>query len=479
VKAAAMQTVPTGGTPSAMHAAVLRAPWQRRRNARQWPWMAATPLLLALPVGLMAWWTSMQPRILVAALGIVWLTWLWWMQVEGLLRQNRVLLARTVPGHASVLRQSLLLQAGLATLTAVGLLTLAVDMPLRWLWVVAPSIVMLTWLAREPWLWLAFGIGSPMLGEMRQASLYMTGLPLLQQLVALAALVALLATCVGQGGTLHRWSDARQERWQRSLRAMSEGRPAPTGAQSAVERALQRGFDWPLRRWRDRVLAAGAAAPVSTRLQLGLGTGGQWTQLAWIGVLAASLALAILAWVMHGYDVSIVQVADGGRIGLSIGLFAIACGTLHTRMGQLWARRREQALLVLLPGVPMRGDCRHLERQWRQEWLILWAVVTGTLLGLGSHGSEGTVSYVAACAAVNLPTIWLAQGLQRRLKRPPSMLVANIPPVMAAMILTAFSPISFPAWQSLSLGVLTYALLAAWNWKAAWQPLRLPLGRQT
>lgn len=453
-----MSATASGTTPQA---ALLRQPWQLRRSSRSWPLMVATPALLALPPLAVAWLRGLSPAGTLAAVGLVWLTWLWWMQADGLMQQNRPALARLMPGHAAALRRSLLLQALLLGAAAVALLGLMLGTPLRWLWLVLPTMVVLAWLAREPWLWLAFGMLSPLLGGLRAHSEQMSALPLGAQALAAMAWLAVLALCVGQGGRLHRWADTRQRRWQRSWQAMAEGRPAPSATQSPLERALQRPFDWPVRWWRDRVLAAPARAPWPVRLELGLDTGGRWLQLLWIGLLVLVGSFTLLNWTSRQYGQTMETLVDHGRLGLGLGLYGMLAGTLYGRLGQLWARRREQALLVLLPALPAGGEVAALERRWQRQWLLAWVVATALALGVGSLGSPGTLDYIAFCAAASLPLGWAAQFLQRRLQRSPRMLGLTLVPPAAAVLAFAVERLGVPAWASLAVGALVYAAGAA------------------
>jgi hypothetical protein len=467
-----------GPLSGALHRAILRQPWQQRRHSRLWPLMVATPALLALPLLAIAWLRGLGAPSLGASLGILWLTWLWWMQAEGLFRQNRAPLARLVPGHAAALRLSLLLQGALVTAAASALMGLALGSPLRWLWVVAPMVLALAWLAREPWLWVWFGIASPWLGELRVLSLTLHALPPATQLLLLAAMAVALALCVGRGGRLHRRADLRHSRWQRSARAMSQSRPVPTGAQSRIERALLLVMAWPIRVWRRRVLAAGPRALLLARLDLGLDSGGRWPQLLWIGGLTMLVTVLILARMSHVHGITALQLIDGGRFGLVIGLYSLIASALHGRLAQLWGRRREQALLVLLPGVPAGGDASALERRWRREWLLMWGVATAVALGVGAFGSPGTIDFLAVGAAMSLPLVWLAQRLQRRLDAPPRLLLLGLVPPLGALLGYVAQQQGVPAALSLALGVAAYALCAWRHRRDDQRPgLRLPVGR--
>jgi hypothetical protein len=151
---------------------------------------------------------------------------------------------------------------------------------------------------------------------------------------------------------------------------------------------------------------------------------------------------------------------------------------LHGRLARLWARRREQALLVLLPGAPHSGDTAALERRWRREWLQMWAVASAVVLAVGALGPAGTLNFLAVCVAVNLPLVWLAQWLQRRLDGPPRLLLLGLAPPLAAVLGGVAERLEVPAAVSLALGVLVYALCAWWQRQHKQAPgLRLPLGR--
>lgn len=455
-------------------AAVLRQPWQQRLGGRRWLRALATPLLVSVPPLLVAWQWGVRPAALLSIAGLVWLTWLWWLQVDGLLDQNRPLLARLVPGHATTLRRSLLLQWAVIGAAAFGLISLGLGFDLRWLWLALASMVTLAWLAREPWLWVLFGIGSPWLGEVGGLTAVAAALPAAQQVVGLLLLAVLLVACIGSGGRLHRWLAAHQRAMRQSVRAAAEGRPSPVASQGPLARALQRLFDWPLRQWRRRVLAASPAAPLLVRLDLGLDTGGRWAQLLWIGLMIAGLAVGVLTWVSLQHDQPPQQLIDAGRFGLCVGLYSMIAGSLHGRLGQLWARRREQALLRLLPGAPADGDATALERRWRREYLLMWGVATLLVLGVTAFGSPGAMNYAAACAAACLPLAWLTQHRQRRLQAPPRFTLASLVPVVAAVFAFLVQDQGVPAWLSLAAGALLYAACA---WRHDALALRLPVGR--
>jgi len=456
-----------------MHAAVWRQAWQVRRRLRVWqrPWLPV--LVLAVPLlAFVGVWPA-RAAVWLALLGLNSLAWLWWLQVEGLTRQNRPASARLVPSHAAALRLSLLGQSLPIAAAATAVLALAFEPRLQWLWLVVPIVVLTAWLQREPWLWalpVLAGFWFPGFGLAAAAA----ALPLGAQAGLLALSGLLLAACIGNGGPLHRWHDARCQRWARARAAQSEGRGAPAAALGPIGRAWLRLFDWPQRLWRRRLLRQGAAAPLSARLDLGLDFGGRWAMLTWILVVViVGTVGAMLLTARHNPDVQALRFIDAGRFGLCIGLFTTIGSTLHGRLDRLWGRRREQALLALLPGLPA-GDTSALERHWRREYLLLWAMATTVALAITSQGSPGSLDYAAACAGGCLPLVWWAQRRQRRLSARPGFSPMMLAPLAMAGLAWPVQQAGVPAWLSLGTGAALWALCALHRDARA---LRLPVGR--
>lgn len=460
----------------AVQMALLRQPWQPRGRETGWrrPWVPLAVHALAAG-GLLVLWPA-QWRWWLGALGLIALAWVWWLQAEGLHRQNRPSLSRLVPGHVRALQVQLVMSGALVTAAAVAVLTVVLG-PLRpWLWLVLPVVVLMAWLSREPWLWLLLclvGPWVPLHAGAVEAAAAAPGLKLLALLVA----AAVLAASIGRGGRLHRWQAARCARWQQVEAAQREGRaapPSPPGLAGSLGRAFTRFFGWPRLLWRRRVLAQGAAAPLPARLDLGLGCGGQWPELLWTAVvLFGGLALNLWSIGLRNPDVDLQATADFSRFGLCVGAFSMIASTLYGRQGRLWGRRREQALLVLLPGVPA-ADLGEQERRWRREYLLAWLPAAALVLAVGAAGSPGSLDYTAACAAMCLPLAWLAQHQHRRQQGRPRPALLALAPVLAAALAWPVQMLGVPAWLSLALGAAAYAALA---WRHDAQRLVLPLGR--
>lgn len=450
-----------------------RQPWQARRSQRGWrsPWLGLGIVAVAMAAFVVVW--PARWLLWICLFALMGLAWHGWLAADGLHRQNRPSLARLLPGHVRALRLQLLLHSVLATAAAVAVLTLTLGAHHPWLWLLLPLVVLWVWLPREPWLWVFMLFGGVSVPLWRWAAEAANATPSVK-LLALLGTGALIAAAIGGGGTLHRWQAARGECWRHAAEAQLEGRGIPAASLSWAGRLVMRLFDWPSRLWRRRLLAQGAAAPLAARLDLGLGLGGRWAELLWAATLLfGGLAIALgLAWLREP-EQDLSGRAEVARFGICIGAFSLVGSALYGRLGSLWARRREQALLALLPGVQPYALAL-LERRWRREYLLSWLPATALVLAVGAVGSAGSLAYTAACAALCLPLAWLTQHRQRRLLTKPNVVLLTLAPFAAAGLAWPIQQLGVPAWASLALGVLGYAALAR---RRDPVPLSLPVGR--
>ena len=459
--------------PWAMHAALLRQPWQARRNRRSWLMLSLVPALaLGVPVAL-GLALRLQAGNVLMMCGLVLLVLFWHLQVDGLLRQNRYALARLVPGHAQTLLLSLLVQGLLVTAAAVLVISLGSSLQLRWLWLCLIVVVMLAWLVREPMGWIVFGLLSPLVGELPRWTQQLAGLPWGVQALGLGSLVLLLAACAGQGGAWHLWSDLRQRRMQRSIDALSQGETAAAVDQGRLGRAVTRCYDWPQRAWRRRVIAGGPRLPMGTRLGVALGTGGAMPALLWLGLWIA----AALGGMMWAQQVSWSLLAEPGRLGICIGLFSMLAGVLSGRLDRLWTRRREQALMLLLPGCPRGADVAGLEQRWRAQALLLWAGLTALALAITHQGGAASRDFVLFVALLCLPLPWAAQWRARRLNGKPSPWVFGPWPALAGVAGLAAAPLGITAAWSLGAALAVVLVAEGLVRRDPRPPLPLPAGR--
>jgi hypothetical protein len=459
--------------------AVLRQPWDARRNGPGLRLLLVTLLLVAVPVLALAHYKNIAAAHWTGALGMVWLSALWWVQVDGLLRQNRPDLALLLPGQRRALRRSLVVQGLLFGTGLVASFSLAFGLREEFFWLTVLLLPLLAWLQREPLLWFPLSLLSVAPLRLRGLLDALIALPLTAKAAVLLVLVVLLAAVIGKGGAWHRWLFARQRRWQLAVQAQTEGRAAPA-VQGRFFTLLAACFNWPARLYRRALLRRPTPANALQRLTLGLEGGAMLPVMFWVlGLILGGLLLAA-ALVAHFHpDVDWTQVVDNGRFGLCIGLFSALCSGPMSRCTGLWGRRREQALLVLLPGLPQGAEqARLLETHWRQQQLLLWLIGACVALPVASLGSPSTLNFAAAHVAGCLPLVWLAQAQLRRLpqrQRPPGFSWWSMAPALMAIPAVMAERTEVPAWASLTAGVLVYVLCAALAGRPS-QAL-LPVGR--
>jgi hypothetical protein len=228
------------------------------------------------------------------------------------------------------------------------------------------------------------------------------------------------------------------------------------------------------------------------RLMQGLGPGAHWTASA-----AAVAGLALTLWtgfalmeVVGLFYPPAADIAPDALASLTVG---VVIGLLSPTM-QIQARlhqsRREQALLMLLPGVP-RGAVlnRRLAWQLTGQFLLAWAAELGLMaLSLATaHALRPEVvrpilwDLCRLCAIGTLPMVVVQWQAWHRAGAP-SVLDALGPMLLAALVVTAGWALPRLGWLSLA-GVAAVSLSATVAWCAMrWvrmgrEPSALPVGR--
>lgn len=456
---------------------ILASPWQRWHNeGRFWGPGIVIALCAVAPVGMGVWSLFCDPRLAEgvrhgavvsgwAGLGALVLA-AWAILVGDVLRQNRLSLARLVPGHVGRLRAALLAAWAVLVLVATAGPGFALDAPLAWACCVAGGLALLTAALRWPWLW-TFGIAAPFvvhrlitrpdadaLGAALQANWARESWLLAAVVATAGALVLVVIVRTGE---------------HRHFAARAHGLSA-------------RPYDW----WLNHVLARGDST-VGTRLLLGLGPATHW---------AAHLRDAFWFFVIGGGLCAVVALLVGSDLGLIILAwmgFSVVTGVASPALQavpRLVRTRREQALLALLPGVP-RGARLNRWLAWQMSLSLLCAIAGALLLFWGINAvadliepglvDRATGGMGAACAAALPPQLvwqWRAwarmpssRGLQEAL---PALAQVGL----GAVFLTLHHVVGA---TYLAMGVaLTAASLmyCAWRWwRMGAERSALPVGR--
>lgn len=478
----------------AQSARILAAPWQQRRNRgslRSLVVICALALLLpVLPTGLVilglddhaAPPDAMAVLTVIACLTLVGGAWT--VLVANVLEQNHPALARQVPGHVPALRRALVV-AAIAFALPTGLF-------MGWRFgalsagVAGAAAALAAIAAAVRWNWLCFvpSVALPFLMGWFQAPAldWLLGIwhaaPATAAAAVVVASVAAATTVIQSGDDRHVRFHARRAALRERRRRAAAGEPA--AATSRVGWTL-RPYAW----WFERLVAR-RGAPMG-RLMLGLGASGHWT----------SFAVRVSAAAVFGAFVCAASWASSPRALAEVMLPATSCFAIlffafaPLQAGQiLAASRREQALLVLLPGVPRGGALSRalalrLLGQFMSAWLagvVLMAMADAVSEAMAPGASRNALGAVPQLLALScLP---LAPLLMRRWSTVgESSAGANF---MAYYL--PLAPMG-AAWVMLHAGLLTVTALGiayfvaglaacAWRWRRmATEPSALPVGR--
>lgn len=392
----------------------LRAPWQWRLNqsVARVRWAGALILALTLVlVGVFKGWMAGALSAGVAAGGLAVTAWL--ITLSGLLRQNHPMLARLQPGHVPRLRWAALLLWGVPVVLAgvvaavlgaevesvmlktglgLSLLSAFVRWPLTFvlIWFVPPAVVPM---------WQSSALTQAL---SRVAESVWTGSAALVCLVVLGALALFQASLIGTGDAAHR---RRHEKLQRILSSMQENQggfdPRRAGRWAMWwNRRFSALTTWTL----DRLVRAPRATPAHAlaRLEYPLYGSTHWTMM--LGTMATALPIIALGFGLVGLLVPEMSWSQGPWRHIPAHWWFLVAGQLFMGvfMGMLFnmgialeRTKKEQALLVLLPGVPPLGRLQ-ADLLRRQGWTLLALAVPGLLL--------------VGCAAAPTPGV-LLQGL--------------------------------------------------------------------
>jgi hypothetical protein len=467
----------------------LLSAWQANCNRGSMWFLGLMGLLLAsLPITV--WWFTHerdpQFTILAAAavMGIATVA-AWAMLAFNLLLQNHPHSARLLPAQVPVLR---------TTLWATGALLCALATLLGWLAggpvlaTAAGTALVLGWSVlclRWAWLWLAFPllcVSLPLLHLESEISMWHTA-PQAFTLMALVLAALAVRAVVMTGDAGHVRAHARL----RSVSAAMQGQEPGTSAQPSGAT----GWAWILKLsnsvyavWLDRVIVR-AKPDVGVRLAMGLGP-----QVHWTGVVAGQ-SIAVTLGVLMLVVVQLFPNWGTGRSMVSGLMAGIVFGGITVSLAQLpaglWASRREQSLLRLLPGAPQGTQLN--------RWLALRMagihlavlVLQGLLLAVMGVFASGHV-FGGKAVALALSALLLSTPLVFTLWRdwanakaptggaPVSTLLASFAIFGAAT--TWINWLDFSRYALAALTLLVMLPLGWWRWRViARAPIAWPVGR--
>ena len=488
-------------------ALMLRAPWQWQLNDGSIRAFAMHAGLATLLVGLpalasMFWLPGAWARVWWSVLAAITLLAVWGVQFSALLQLDHPHSARFVAGHGRALRATALaLWLALVSLVAV-VAGVALDLPgadhpfhaVALVALVAAAAFLYVALAlRFWWLWVALWLPFPFIGQLRVLAAthpVAAGLrdlwlaqPLLASLVLLLAMAAALLSLFGKGDTRHARVYASHENVRKITTARATGQKPPLDAYGRWGEVVGKPFQAASDDWLARALRrAGPQRPsVMARLAVVLHGPQHWVRTVGGILVGQVLVVAFLAAFMHwlGSGVSGEFLKDS--MGIPIALVAMAIAPLTGLPRALWASRREQALLMLLPGVPQGAALNRALARQQMEHLLL--SVLATLPALLAVAWWGQTSQVLAFYGATLPVAAMLWRDASHLRQP-SPQPAFVPVPYLIVVAQGMAWILLLRWQPgwlwpWALGmVLLAAALLGWRWRRVSQwPQALPAGR--
>jgi hypothetical protein len=265
-----------------------------------------------------------------------------------------------------------------------------------------------------------------------------------------------------------------------------------TGAQSHVDREIRRrgGWDGVLRRpkmfqWTfDRVLCLRSP---EARLLHGLGPAFHWSQAAVGGIwqtLPACFLMYVASALLFHRDNHVDHRSPHPVLAIAcMGAFLFAINLADYRMRELYARRKEQALLVILPGAP-RGravDRRLMKTLISQHAIAVVSALTFALaMGFALQGPlESTMKLIAPPLAASLVTTAVFVRDYASMRQPRQM-----PYTMCAFVVVPVFYVALmfhrdtPPVPVIVVALLLGGILAAWRYtRLADAKAAFPVGR--
>ncbi len=466
------------------HLRVLATPWLQRRNGGTL-WSTAAMAAILLAPGLVAACLSPQIALGLTLSAVLPLQGLWLVQFASLWRQNHPNAARLVPGHLRTLRESLV-GLWLLLMTLMGLLPGA---GLGWTVAAGASMLLTALLVRMPWLWIpvsfspvAFGLGQrqasflPLMEAWNDVSARMHWTP---SAAAVLVLAWLLCQLLQDGGAAHYRSYAYGERMRKAMRTHgnSNFRLPPLGGR--LGEAVTNFYRAPFLAWMRHLIARAAPTERSAMARAQLVLGAHWT-----GQLAGGVTFVVIGALSAGvgwfvFHQPLWKFRGEPAVGLMIGATSAALAPVMALRASLHNTRREQALLLLLPGMP-RGAAlnRALARGHLQRIVISWipAMAVVLVLGIGTPMFWPGVAFGIGCLPVALLLLrdWSSV--------PPASVNAQAAPALLMVVLGLVAMGVYRRFEPSPLCLLGLLLavlaLGVWRWqRLPAYPQAFPAGR--
>ena len=477
------------------HGEILLTPWRRNRDSSRWAWaglavllvLGIAPTLLALRYESVAVAQGFAVVTVAFALAVLWL-----IQLSSVQRQNHPNAARLVPGHVRRLRESLVAVYLGVALAVAALLGARFGHPIAWGLAAGGLMLMVAMILRQPWLWGIWWVVPITADRWTQTALWQAlrtlaltlydTQPLALAGAALLLLPWLASRLVHDGAPAHAAAFKRGEQRRRAMQLARIGQ-TQVRDQGRTAQFFAEALLFIYRRWTRHLLATARPTPrsVMARAELALGANVHWA--THLGSLFLFAGIAAVAWSIarYGFGVRDWQFMSQGGIGMANGITFAALLPVLSARSAFYSTRREQALLMLLPGMP-RGAAlnQRLARRQMLHFLVAWAAMA---VGLRLILDDG----VAARGVLGYFLMWLPAGLLlwrdwSSLPAPSSTstLLPLFGLVLAGVALGATVHVFALPLGPVFAGVLLLGLaVGVWRWRRlAGYPQAFPVGRR-
>nr|WP_295076984.1 hypothetical protein [uncultured Roseateles sp.] len=477
---------------------VLLAAWQQHRNGR-WrlflPLLAGLAALLLLGIGLKAsWGAALQTAAALASAGLLGL---WALLFANLCLQNHPHHARLMPLQLASLRATV--AASLLTLAAAIALLMGLSQGHALAWGLGAGLLMLViatclrWWQMNVLVWLGFMVvvehlQSPWVQAPWQALLaWYTLQPATLALAAALLLPWCTSRLLQAGGSRHAANYQRRARARQMFREQMTGAKYTPKHFSPVGLWLWELFSWPVPLWTRRLLRQARPTAASAMARADLVTLGNLHWAAMLGALSMVISLSVLVMLaMQAWlgPIDWQHARQGGNLGLQIGIVSMAMNPLFGLAANFYRTRREQALLMLLPGMP-RGRAlnallaRRNALQFLAQWLIALAALA--LVAGGPEALAGMRFSGLHLLLASLPAGTLLLRDWSKLPAPgqgPAVLVF-FGVVVLALAMAGLQWLGLSLWPMAVAAVLLSLALWRWRWQACVLRSRsaMPVGR--
>lgn len=474
------------------HWQLLSAPWRQRYTEKSYGGIITMVVLLMAVGGVLGFLKGGDTQTMLRAfcgVGAGFIQILWLLQLMALVQLNHPTHARIVPGHLQRLRETMLGCWMISSLLSGAILGLGYGNAGHWFLASAVCMVVLAtslvwpalWFAVFffPW-WLDFGFTD----FVRQTALpFYLDWPIFCALIILLLCARFLThSLVRNGDAKHVSGFDRMRRVRWSAMPNEQGRQATLHDWGTWGTRIHRVVLFPLHRYMQYLVRnpKSTSANIMARAELILGADVHWVMQTSIaaglaGLVAIGCLLTALYWGPEWRGK-----LGPGWLGITWGMMFVGFTPMMSLQSALYRSKREQSLIMLLPGMPQGNPLNRLLtlrvlRQASLSWLI------AACIALQLPYDADAAQLVAAAYIGLLPTgalliqDWSSMQMQKTFRAFFYFIAVMAGPVICFIALRWWHVEGH--WLLLASMLIAIALVR-WRWiRLQSFPAALPVGR--